>query len=538
MSNSTVSKTEKRRSFDLAWIAVLAVVLLTVAIRVRLLQIPLERDEGEYAYAGQLMLQGLPPYVLAYNMKLPGIYAAYAAIMAVFGQTIAGIHLGLLVVNIAAIVMVFVLGRRLFGSLAGVVAAASYAVFAIQPGVFGVNAHATHFVVLFALAGILLLLREQESKSDRTLFVSGLMLGLSFLMKQPGALYILFGGLYLIRADMQAGLLTPRARVRRLAVFASGAALPYAFACFALWQMGVFPSFWFWTYEYARVYGSEQSLAGAWLSLTHGTMAVAGPMLLLWVLALVGLTALWWNRDARRHAFFALGLLAFSMLAVSVGLYFRGHYFVMLFPALSLVVGLGVSSCASLPARSRFGRAPRLLPIALFLVAVVLPVCRERQFFFRMSPAMASCYLYNANPFPESMAIGKYIEEHSTPNDRVAVLGSEPQIYFYSHRRSATGYIYTYALTEHQPFARAMQREMVAQIERAKPKFLVLVDVPSSWMSTVGYRPATLQWSEGYAARYYDLVGLVNIDANHGRGSASSDSREQYSVRVFERKPR
>lgn len=37
---------------------------------------PLERDEGEYAYAGQLMLQGIPPYQLAYNMKLPGTYAA------------------------------------------------------------------------------------------------------------------------------------------------------------------------------------------------------------------------------------------------------------------------------------------------------------------------------------------------------------------------------------------------------------------------------------------------------------------------------
>jgi hypothetical protein len=36
------------------------------------------------------MLQGIPPYRLACNMKLPGTYAAYAALMAVFGQSIAG----------------------------------------------------------------------------------------------------------------------------------------------------------------------------------------------------------------------------------------------------------------------------------------------------------------------------------------------------------------------------------------------------------------------------------------------------------------
>ena len=53
------------------------------------------RDEGEYAYAGQLILQGRPAYKLAYNMKLPGTYFADALGMAVFGQTIAGVHLTL-----------------------------------------------------------------------------------------------------------------------------------------------------------------------------------------------------------------------------------------------------------------------------------------------------------------------------------------------------------------------------------------------------------------------------------------------------------
>jgi hypothetical protein len=101
---------------------------LTFAIRIRLLGIPLERDEGEYAYAGQLMLQGIPPYKLAYNMKFPGIYAAYALIMSVFGQTITGIHLGLFLVNATTVALVFLLGRKLMNSAAGIAAAASYAV--------------------------------------------------------------------------------------------------------------------------------------------------------------------------------------------------------------------------------------------------------------------------------------------------------------------------------------------------------------------------------------------------------------------------
>src|SRR5689334_3555786 len=86
------------------WFFILATLLFVDVIRLRLLDIPLTRDEGEYAYAGQLLLQGVPPYEAAYNMKLPGTYLAYALGMAVFGQTIHGVHLTLLLVNNLAIV--------------------------------------------------------------------------------------------------------------------------------------------------------------------------------------------------------------------------------------------------------------------------------------------------------------------------------------------------------------------------------------------------------------------------------------------------
>src|SRR5437667_5710815 len=82
-----------------AWILVGLTVLLVFVVRVRLREMPLERDEGEYAYAGQLMLQGIPPYKEAYNMKLPGTYAAYAVIMALFGQSASAIHFGLALVS-------------------------------------------------------------------------------------------------------------------------------------------------------------------------------------------------------------------------------------------------------------------------------------------------------------------------------------------------------------------------------------------------------------------------------------------------------
>src|ERR1700689_2338682 len=105
------------------WWFMVATLAVIAAVRLRLLNFPLERDEGEYAYAGQLMLQGIPPYELAYNMKFPGTYAAYAFIMALFGETPAGIHFGMICVTTLTALMLFWLGKKILDATAGVVAA-------------------------------------------------------------------------------------------------------------------------------------------------------------------------------------------------------------------------------------------------------------------------------------------------------------------------------------------------------------------------------------------------------------------------------
>src|SRR3989337_4507761 len=71
----------------LQWAALAAIIAASFVLRLQVMDIPFERDEGEYAYAAQLMLDGVPPFKEAYNMKFPGIYAVSAAILFLFGQT-------------------------------------------------------------------------------------------------------------------------------------------------------------------------------------------------------------------------------------------------------------------------------------------------------------------------------------------------------------------------------------------------------------------------------------------------------------------
>jgi hypothetical protein len=62
---ASVESTLPARSSATAWILLCFVVLAAGLIRVRLLNVPFERDEGEDAYAGQLILSGVPPYTQA-----------------------------------------------------------------------------------------------------------------------------------------------------------------------------------------------------------------------------------------------------------------------------------------------------------------------------------------------------------------------------------------------------------------------------------------------------------------------------------------
>ena len=128
------------------------------------------------------------------------------------------------------------------------------------------------------------------------------------------------------------------------------------------------------------------------------------------------------------------------------------------------------------------------------------------------------------------MRIAEYLRDHTDIGDTIAVLGSEPQIYFYSKRHSATGYIYTYGLMEPHRYARRMQEEMIRQIESARPKYVIFVGVPTSWVRYPESDSLIFTWVDQYVKTSYDVVGLVNI--------LSSDRTDYYFEQMPESLPR
>src|SRR5438132_1391274 len=417
-----------------AWALLGLIVLGAAALRLRLLDVPLDRDEGEYGYFAQLLLQGVPPYAQAYNLKLPGIYGVYAAILAAFGQSPAAIHLGLLVVNAATTVLVLCLAAHLYNSTVAVSAAAVFAVLSLGPRLYGIAAYAEHFVLLPALAGTLVLLRALESSRPQAFLASGALFGLAILVKQSGAAFGLFAVVYTLlggvspwaRGDFRRRFLPAGAVV-------AGALAPLALVCAVLAGAGVFDRFWFWTVTYALHYASAVPLTTGVVLFAHKAGELLAASYLVAILAAVGVSALVWHPEARQRRAFVL-LLA------------------------------------------------------------LLSLC-----------------------------------------------GTSAEIYFYAGRRGATGHVYMYPLMEDQPYASRMQRQMIDEIEAARPRFVVLVNASASWNVRPQSDRTLFEWWARYA-KNFDRVGFVDIVSDRlttyawGAEAAGYVPKSLVWVAVFERK--
>jgi len=363
-------------------------------------------------------------------------------------------------------------------------------------------------------------------------------------MKQQGICFCLFGWAFLLFQAREGKLLFPAQFLRKAICFGLGMILPFVVVCPLMALAGVFSRFWFWTFTYAGAYATGESLRGGWdlfcAYFQKKLVIYAG----FFILAVAGLLAARRSKDTSRQTGFVLGFLFCSFLGTAAGLYFREHYFILSLPALAVIVGLAVCSLqralSGVAVMKQFSDA---VPLALFAVVLGWNILYQRQLLLQLPANQVCRIIYRPDPFVEAPALAGYIREHSVAEARVAVIGSEPEIYFYSQRRSATGYIYTYALMEPQPYAQTMQREMMTEIESSRPEFLVWVGYDNSWNVRPSSDRTVFDWFARYSNEFYDKIGVVNGDAADGfvllRESAASTNLNSagQGLILYRRKP-
>jgi hypothetical protein len=192
--------------------------------------------------------------------------------------------------------------------------------------------------------------------------------------------------------------------------------------------------------------------------------------------------------------------------------------------------------------KSRPESALAAMPVRYMALALLVVVVGGWKFFFAMTPDDACRRMYYpGEAFVETVQIADYIRDHTAAGEKIAVIGSEPQIFFYSGRRSASGYIYTYTLMEGSSYARQMQQDMIQQIEAAHPEYVVFVDMPNSWDRTADSETMILAWEAKYCRDFYELAGRVDFPADKppvfrwGQEAVSTPAAEE-CIEVLKRK--
>ena len=465
----------------LPFIFLFCIILYTSVFRLRLINVPLERDEGEYAYIGQLILDGTPPYTEAYNMKFPGIYFLYAGIVWLFGQTHTAIHLCLLIVNVISIILLFIFARTAYDDWVAAAAACAFSLLSMSYHVQGFWANAEHFILPFVLGANILLLSGLRKNQIQYFLVSGILFGCAALVKQHGAFFGIFGFAAMLISLWQNKKPDKKKYWKYSIAYCGGIIIPLLLCFLYLAYTGVLEKFYLWTFIYAKEYSSILSLDGIKFSFIGGFQSLFYFASLIWIISGVGIITLFFSGYSKQSRILTMGMLIAGIIALSIGFYFRPHYFVLVLPAVALLFGIGIRyifhvfSAASLPLVRYFP------PIFVVTITILGTITAHWDVLYQFSPMEVTQTVYPLYPFPYSQRIAEIIGEKTSREDRIAIIGNEPQFLFYSHRKSATSFIYIYALGEDQPLAEQFRSEMIRQVESASPKLLVYTNIQPEW---------------------------------------------------------
>ena len=123
--------------------------------------------------------------------------------------------------------------------------------------------------------------------------------------------------------------------------------------------------------------------------------------------------------------------------------------------------------------------------------------------------------------------VGEYLESSTPPNSTMAILGLSPELLFYAHRCSVTGYVYMYDIVQDQPYRKLMERGLIHEVEQGKPDYVVLVNQRLSWLADTRAElgPLTswiIQFTDGYEPLRGRVLGPdspVRVGAQQLQGS-------------------
>jgi len=406
---------------------------------------------------GWLINRGGLPYLDAVDHKPPVAFYINAFALHFVPRTSEGLHWFALFYNFLTLICVAWVAKILFQSLNGALwVAFAYAVFSASPAIHGFTASTEIYALLPTVLSLLLAVAGKRNGSRTLLIASGIFGAMACWTKQTAFTSVLF-----VFLTLCTGLEAPALWL--------GGAVSFSVALAAyFYAKGIFQPFIYWCFIYELAYTRVP------FSDTLGAMRdrfgeIARGDLILPVAGFG--VAVWGAIRKRSVGLFLTGFLILSLAGTVPG-YSYAHYFVQLAPAVALAGGYALWVLQ----RTKF-----VLAAACGALVLGVSLGANRQYFFASDPDAVSHSYFGSNPFPESKAVGAFLAASTSPDDRVLIVGSEPQIFFYAGRQSVSPFVIIYPLTSVHKRYQEFEARMWEDVRKAPPEYVVVSrDIPTS----------------------------------------------------------
>ncbi len=445
------------------WITALllaGVMLITVGLRLPGFALPLERDEGAYAYVAWAWLQGELPYRDAFDHKPPLIYLLYMPAVLVGTPAAWMIRLWGTLLMLVSVGFVFLIGRQIWSRSTALLAALLFGIIGSAFDIQGLILNTDQALVLPALLALWAAMRLRATQQPRYALATGAALAAAALIK-PVAILLGPAALLALRGDGRSVARTSGS------ILLGGALVGLPFAIYFALQ-GAWADLWFGVVTYNTIYATESRMR--WdLGALVDMLAPLMPLLLVAIggAALASRSGSDSNAMAMTHGRLLIAWTAALLLAALGSLRPYIHYYYPLLPLLCLLA----APCVSWLWRQRAqvggirGIAGALAPLLLLLL-LTGPFIRQNLRLIGATAEEQAERLYGdvgKHYFAQAPLVADFVRARTTPDDRIYIFAAEPEVYVLAERRAASRYIYDYPLALLPEARQALMRELAAR---------------------------------------------------------------------------
>ncbi|MEP6794618.1 MAG: glycosyltransferase family 39 protein [Saprospiraceae bacterium] len=478
LSPSTSSPSALMKWWPLFLLGISVIVVLQA--RLRLLAIPMERDEAGFAYIGHWLLKGESLYVDMVDNKLPGLYILYGFFTTIFGYNATGVHIGLLIANAVSAVCFYMLMRDLFNRFIAVTSTAFLLILLADPNVLGFAAHATQLLLPFVMGGFYMFWQGIRTERKSLLLISGLLLGLAFIIKQQSVVFglvvaLLWWPLRILWNKKENG----RLPIVEWLMLGIGGLMPVTAVVVYFKMTGRLDELLFWSVKQpSRM--TATFTQSRWELFQHFVPLVTRAVVALWISACAGLVLIFMSGFKKGNVWFAFLMAVFGLASVVIGAAFYQHYFILALPGVALLAAIALYWISN-----KLGNSGATVCCLVGSILVLWPLVRERKYFFSPDYNKIHQQMYSFNMFPELERIGKELARRVPEGSRIGVMGSEPEVLVAADRESCSKHLFMYPILSDPVLSPPMQDEYLHDMESCLPDYIV-------------YNGGILSWTSGY----------------------------------------